>query len=89
MTGLSCNVLNMLGPSKIRLINRHQLFADHFCIKSKAAFLQIVGLFMYFLNMYSLFNLISCVAELQAREDRVSLEQYSVKQFLSKIKSKL
>jgi len=38
---------------------------------------------MYFLNMYSLFNLKSCIAQLQAREDRVSLEQYSVKQFLS------
>ena len=41
---------------------------------------------MYFLDMYSLFNLKSCIAELQAREDRVSLEQNSVTQFLSKIK---
>ena len=40
---------------------------------------------MYFLNMYSLFNLKSCIAELQASEEKVSLEQYSVKQFLSKI----
>ena len=30
---------------------------------------------MYFLNMYCLFNLKSCIAELQAREDRVALGQ--------------
>ena len=43
---------------------------------------------MYFLNMYSLFSLKSCIAELQGRENRVSMEQYSVAQFLSKIKIK-
>jgi len=41
---------------------------------------------MYFLNMYSLFSLKSCIAQLQGRENRVSMEQYSVAQFLSKIK---
>ena len=35
--------------------------------------------------MYSLFNLKSYIAGLQASEDEVSLEQYVVKQFLSKI----
>ena len=65
------------------LINGHPLFADHSCIKSKVAFLQIIGLFMYFLNMYSLFSLKSCIAQLQGSENRVSMEQYSVAQFLS------
>jgi len=43
---------------------------------------------MHFLNMYSLFNLKSGIAELQAREDKVSLEQYSVTQFCLEVKFK-
>jgi len=38
---------------------------------------------MYFLNMYSLFNLKSGIAELQVREDKVSLEQYLVIKFFA------
>ena len=38
---------------------------------------------MYFLNMYVLFNLKYCIAELRVREDRVSLGQYSVKKFFA------
>jgi len=36
----------------------------------------------------SLFSLKSCIAELQGRENGVFMEQYSVAQFLSKIKIK-
>ena len=42
----------------------------HSCIKSKVTFLQIVGLFIYFLNMYNLFDIKSCIAELHTGKRR-------------------
>ena len=55
-------------------INRQPLFAHHTFIKSRVLDLQIVGQLMYFL---SLFHLIFFICELQSKEGRVSLEQYS------------
>ena len=61
----------------ITSINRQPLFAHHAFIKSRDLDLQIVGQLMYFLNMCSLFHLISFICELLSKEGRVSLEQYS------------
>ena len=55
---------NYTENRKKRSIQGQPLFADHTCIKSNIAYLQIVGLLIYFLNMYGLFHLKYCTDEL-------------------------
>jgi len=53
-------------------IHGHPLIADHTCIESRVACLQIVGLLIYF------FLFKPFIAALLAKEDKVFVEQYSV-----------
>ena len=64
-------------------INRQPLFAHHTFIESRVLDLQILGQLMYFLNMFSLFHLMSFICELQSKEGRVSL---GLKNFCSESK---